>query len=403
MKKNCADAGSRPRRSGTAGGSRRNGYRDGGGAIRVCHMTSAHDTEDVRIFRKECVSLARAGYEVYLVERGNSYDKDGVHMIGVGEIPENRLRRMTEGASAVYRKALDLNADIYHFHDPELLPYGLKLKQKGKAVIFDSHERYPEQIHTKEYLPGPVRSLVANAYDQYERYVLKRLDAVIFPATIGGANPFEGLCRRAAIISNAAVLGEFYDLYDPVAEKKSKQLCYVGGLTEERGITADIKAGFAAGATIALAGSFSSEQYANRLRSMPEFGCVQWRGLLNRREVASLLQESVAGLCTLLNRGQYWKTDNFGIKVYEYMSMGLPVILSCSPYNLSMVDKYHFGICVDPEDTGEIAGAIRYLFEHPDEAKRMGENGRRAVREELNWGVEEKKLLELYDSILETG
>lgn len=38
--------------------------------IKVCHMTSAHGMEDDRIFYKECVSLANAGYEVYLVELG---------------------------------------------------------------------------------------------------------------------------------------------------------------------------------------------------------------------------------------------------------------------------------------------------------------------------------------------
>ena len=113
---------------------------------KVCHMTSVHPPEDVRIFHKECVSLAEAGYEVYLVERGESCEKNGVHIIGLGDLPKNRLKRMTEGAKKVYEKALELDCDIYHFHDPELLPYGLKLKKKGKKVIFDSHENTLEQI-----------------------------------------------------------------------------------------------------------------------------------------------------------------------------------------------------------------------------------------------------------------
>ena len=73
--------------------------------IKVCHMTSAHPAEDIRIFHKECVSLARAGYEVYLVERGASYEKNGVHIVGVGEIPKSRRKRMTEGAKKVYEAA----------------------------------------------------------------------------------------------------------------------------------------------------------------------------------------------------------------------------------------------------------------------------------------------------------
>ena len=91
--------------------------------IKVCHLTSAHDAEDVRIFHKECVSLARAGYQVCLVAHGESYEKNGVRIVGVGELPQSRLKRMTEGGKMVYEAALAVDADLYHFHDPELLPY----------------------------------------------------------------------------------------------------------------------------------------------------------------------------------------------------------------------------------------------------------------------------------------
>ena len=72
--------------------------------IKVCHMTSAHGPEDGRIFRKECVSLANAGYDVYLVERGDSYEKNGVHIVGVGKPSGNRLTRMTTFAKKVSLK-----------------------------------------------------------------------------------------------------------------------------------------------------------------------------------------------------------------------------------------------------------------------------------------------------------
>ena len=50
-------------------------------------MTSAHGAEDTRIFHKECVSLAQGGYDVYLVERGASYDKKGVHIRPLLQLP----------------------------------------------------------------------------------------------------------------------------------------------------------------------------------------------------------------------------------------------------------------------------------------------------------------------------
>lgn len=368
--------------------------------MKVCHMTSAHGPEDVRIFHKECVSLAKAGYEVYEVACGESYDKNGVHVVGVGEIPGNRLKRMTVGAKSVYKKALELDCDIYHFHDPELLPYGLKLKKAGKKVIFDSHERYTYQLRDKPYLPSWISGPIAKLYGLYENHVLCHLDAVIFPCTMDGKNPFEGLCQRTPIISNAAILDEFYHRFDLNHEKKPRQICYVGGLGESRGITVDIRAAAKAGAALALAGDFSSEEYHRTLRNMPEYACVDYRGKLNREQVADLIAESNVGLCTLLDRGQYLHLDTFGIKVFEYLSMGVPVILSKSAYNCRMVEKHDFGICVNPERVDEIADAIQYLIDHPEEARRMGENGRKAVKEAFNWGVEEKKLLGLYEEIV---
>lgn len=367
---------------------------------KVCHITSAHGPEDDRIFYKECVSLAEAGYETYLVQRGSGYEKNGVHIVGFGNPAKNRLKRMTQTARRAYEAALAVDADLYHFHDPELLHYGLKLKKKGKKVIFDSHERYVEQIRIKPYLPPWAAVLAARLYGAYERRVLRRLDAVILPCTFEGKNPFEGQCIRAPIISNAAILGEFYEFYDPTAPKKDRQVCYVGGLTENRGITASIHAAARAGARLTLAGEFSPEDYEDALRAMPEFSCVDYRGRLSRAEVAALLSESRVGLCALLDRGQYWKVDTFGIKVFEYMSMGIPVILSRSTYNQEMAGRYGFGLCVDPENAEEFAAAVQYLLDHPEEARQMGENGRRAVKEEFNWGLEEKKLLALYEDIL---
>ena len=363
-------------------------------------MTSVHDPEDDRVFYKECMSLAAAGYEVYLVAKGESYEKNGVHVVGVGQQTGGRFSRMYGFAKRVYEKALELDADLYHFHDPELMPFGEKLKKRGKKVIFDSHERYTEQLRSKAYIPSVIREPFARVYGWYEDRILRKMDAVIFPCTMSGKNPFEGKCTRAAIISNAAVLSEFFYQFQENAQKKDRLVCYVGGLSESRGITQNILAASAAGAVLALAGDFSSDAYKDQLQQMPEYSCVEYRGRLNRQGVTALLSESHVGLCTLLDCGQYLKIDTFSVKVFEYLSMAVPVILSKSQYNCQMVEKYQFGICVDPENTEEIAAAISYLLDHPDEANQMGKNGRRMIKEAFNWGVEEKKLLALYEDIL---
>ena len=156
---------------------------------RVCHFSSAHAPNDTRIFHKQCASLAREGYDVTLVVKakdsqsvGTTVEK-GVKVIQVPVDASSRLKRMLFGAKSIYRKALEVDADIYEFHDPELLPYGLRLARKGKKVIFDSHEDYPTQIMEKEWIPSGLRRLISGVYRAYETHVVKRLDAVLFPCT----------------------------------------------------------------------------------------------------------------------------------------------------------------------------------------------------------------------------
>lgn len=366
---------------------------------KVCHMTSAHGEEDIRIFHKECTSLANAGYDVYLVERGESREKNGVHIVGVGEILHSRLKRVTEGARRVYEAALGLDCDIYHLHDPELLPYGLKLKNAGKKVIFDSHENYTDQIRDRDYIPSFLTKPTAKLYSAYETKAFGRFDGLIHTCLRFGKDPNAGKCRNIAVIYNLPKNEEFYDRYDPSAEKAENSLCYVGSLSENRGIVQLVRAAHAAGCTLYLAGPFDSDEFRKKLEEMEEYQAVRYAGVLSRDQVCSFVQKCRIGMATLLNVGQYNQDDSLPTKAYEYMALGLPVILSRSPYNVRTMNQYAVGLCVDPTSVDEIAWGIRYILDHPDEAEQMGKNGRKAVREELNWKTEEKKLLSLYETI----
>lgn len=367
---------------------------------KVCHVTSVHPKEDVRIFRKECISLAKAGYDVSLVQQGQSYEKDGVHLIGFGAIASSRIKRILQTSRRAYKKALEVDADIYHLHDPELLSYALKLKRKGKKVIFDSHEFYAEQIKHKSYIPRPFRGIVAKLYSIRQKRIFKKIDGLIYPCLVDGKDPFDGGYRRCAIVNNAPMLEELYDHYDPNIPKGENTVCHIGSLTHNRGITHLVLAAEQTDCTVCLGGKFESAEYEAQIRSLPGFSRVDYLGPLNRQQVLETLQRSRVGIATLLNVGQYDRLWNLPTKVYEYMSLGLPSVLSNTPYISRMAEQYAFGICVDPSDPGQVADAIRYLLDNPEEAKRMGENGRKAICEEFNWSVEEKKLFGLYEDII---
>jgi len=364
---------------------------------RVCHVTSAHPPEDVRIFHKECVSLAEAGYEVYLVQRGGSYEKSGVHLVGFGKVTGGRLKRMTQVARRAYETALALDADIYHLHDPELLPYGMKLKKRGKKVIFDSHENTLEAILEKEWLPACMRKAMYHWYKRQQEGVCRRLDAVV-SVTSNIVAYFRSVNPRTVQIANFPILDEA----TPPSAPRPGTLVFAGGVSRQWNHHAIIQAlEQLSECRYCLCGP-GEEPYLQELRALPAWNQVQYLGRLPHEEVPALLSECAVGMAVLsYSRNSDWKNGTMGnTKIFEEMMAGLPVV--CTDFVLwrEFVDRWHCGICVDPENADEIAAAVRYLLDHPEEARRMGENGRSAVKEEFNWGVEEKKLLALYEEIL---
>ena len=192
---------------------------------KVCHVTSVHPPEDVRIFQKECVSLARAGYDVTLVQQGGDYEKDGVHILGFGDIAPNRFQRMLMTAWRAYRRALEADADVYHLHDPELLPYGLKLKKKGKKVIFDSHENTLESILQKEWIPAPLRKMVYHWFKAHQEGVCRQLNAVI-SVTPNIVEYFRSINSRTVQVANFPILPA---KMPPLPERSDRTLVFAGG------------------------------------------------------------------------------------------------------------------------------------------------------------------------------
>ncbi len=360
--------------------------------VKVCHMTSAHPPEDVRIFHKECVSLAQAGYEVYLVERGESYEKNGVRVIGVGEMPGKRLKRMTEGARRVYEAALSLDCELYHLHDPELLPFGLKLKKRGKKVIFDIHENTSDSIMEKRYIPQGARALLSGSYRAFEASVCKRLDALI-TVTPTQTEYFRRLHAETVEVSNFPVWCDAYR--QPSFQRKA--LVFAGGIApqwdHERIICALEKL---PDAEYVLCGG--ENRYLESLKALPGWEKVEYRGRIPHEKVSETMAECMVGAALLLpGRNTAGEIGTMGnTKIFEEMIAGLPVV--CTDFALwrAFVEKYECGICVDPTDEQAILSAFSYLLENPEEARRMGENGRRAIREEFNWKSQAERLVQLY-------
>ena len=367
--------------------------------MKICHVTSVHSPEDGRIFRRACVSAKKAGYDTYLIQKGDTYEKLGVHIVGIG-IPKksSRMYRMTVFSNKAYQAALDVDADLYHIHDPELLPFARKLKKKGKKVVFDSHENYSDMILRKVNIP--FNRLFGRIIYSYMEKTYKEIDGVTYPSDDEYYRRLEKICKRSCLSRNYPWKRELYDKYDEALEKEKNTACFIGTLSAGHGIVEIIKACYNAGFKLYLAGTFYSSEFKKKVFSMPEYSCVEYMGVINRDQVLQTLQKTEIGLCILHNVGQFYTMQTLSTKIYECLAMGMPVILNNSPYNQRITNEMGFGVCVDPMDIEGIKDTLIKLSKDQEYKKHLSDNGRKASRDCFCWDIEQIKLLSMYESIL---
>lgn len=363
---------------------------------RVCHMTSVHPWDDVRIFHKECRSLAGAGFDVHLVACGpEPRQLDGVTVHSVLRSKSGRLGRMLWTARGVYRAGKALNADIYHFHDPELLPYGLLLKWRGKKVIYDAHEDVPRDILSKPWIAPWLRRRIASAFEWFEDWAVHRLSAVV-AATPHIARRFLPLNARSVDINNYPTQNEL--MSDMGAATVGRTICYVGGVTRIRGAVEMVAALEYVDAKLILAGKIENSALESELRSMPGWAKVDYRGLVSRAAVREIFFESRAGLVLFHPEPNHF--DAQPNKLFEYMSAGLPIVASDFPLWRDLLDKVGAGVCANPLDPRAIAACISELLDDKERAMQMGAAGRQAVADTYRWEKETGKLIALYGDLL---
>ncbi|MCD6681070.1 MAG: glycosyltransferase family 4 protein [Burkholderiaceae bacterium] len=324
-------------------------------------------------------------------------DEVAIHDVGASS---GRLDRMWGGARRVLAKAREIDADLYHFHDPELLPAGLQLKRMGKRVVFDAHEDVPLQILGKPYLGPVARQLVSRAFAAFESRAAARFDAIV-AATPAIRGKFATMNPVVVDINNFPLPGEL--VADPVTAQERRDVCYVGGITEIRGVLELVSAmgRVRSPARLKLCGTFAEPEVAAAARRDAGWARVDEMGQLTRDQVRHVLSGCFAGIVTFHPLPNHVEAQPN--KMFEYMSAGVPVIASDFPLWREVVLENNCGTCVDPRNADDIARAIDTLANDPALVAEMGEKGRSAVRDRFNWTIEEAKLLDLYASLLSRG
>lgn len=358
----------------------------------VTHITSAHPRYDVRIFLKECSSLAANGHTVNLIVSdgmGNE-NKNNVNIIDAGAKPSNRFARMTATVKTVYASAVSTNADIYHLHDPELLTLSPHLLKKGK-VIYDVHEDLPRQILSKHWIPTFLRSTASFLAEKVENHFARKVSGII-TATPFIAKRFKGINSNVEDINNFPRLEEFENIKrQPSTENIA---CYTGGISSIRGIFEMVKAMEYVDGKLVLAGTFSDPKERKIAQSLPGWDKVIELGFCDRKKIQEILGSAKVGLVLFHPVPNH--LDAQPNKLFEYMASGLPVIASDFPLWIEIINSTGCGKCVDPLDHKQIADCMNWFFNNKHKMLEMSTAGRISVKIHYNWKNEEEKILIFY-------
>jgi glycosyltransferase involved in cell wall biosynthesis len=358
-----------------------------------------HPPFDIRIFHKECRTLAAAGYDVvFVVPHEHDEVVNDVRVRAVSK-PRGRLDRPRKIIWEVLRAAIAEDADLYHFHDPELVLVGLLLKARGKKVIYDVHENAPEDILTKAYLPKPLRHLLSRVVAVIEGIGAQAFDGIV-PVTAHIAKRFP--VEKTMVIQNFPILSELAEAAKRPYQERANAALYVGIISAERGVLEMVRAmplvNPKHGCRLHLVGNFVPLTLEAQAREESDWAQTEFHGHQPRDRVASLLADSRIGL-VLFHPGPN-HTDAQPNKLFEYMAAGVPLVASDFPRWRELIEPFDCGLLVDPLDPSAIAKAIEWLLEHPQVAEEMGKRGQRAAEEVYNWEREGQKLVNFYQRIL---
>lgn len=367
--------------------------------LHICHISSVHTTIDTRVFYRECVSLAKY-FEVTLIAVGNQSGMiDGVKVIGLPK-PKGRLSRILFLTRRVYQLAKQTHADIYHFHDPELIPYAILLKKQGKQVVYDVHENVTESMRAKSWLP--LKWLFIALYLRFDAWAAKHMHLILAEASYMDVYQRRYPNKQFTLIRNFAPAQMFKPLAHTNRSQQPLHIFYMGSLDHLYCIIPMIESIYelkqrGLEARLLLVG-WLSKSIENEIKQLPYWNTIQslisFHGYLDVKDGYKLSANCCMGY-SFVSENKNVK-ESIPRKLYEYLQVGLPVISSGHPLYRHMVEQNQVGFCID-ENTGKaMADAVEKLYRDKNLLNTFANNSIQCGQARYNWEEEEKKLIGFY-------
>jgi glycosyltransferase involved in cell wall biosynthesis len=365
----------------------------------VCHLSSVHVATDTRIFYRYCSHLSQK-YKVTLIA---VHPKDE-HLQGIHIVPfqrfKNKLLRVFFTWILMFFKAIRTPADLYHLHDPELIPCGLLLRFLGKKVVLDIHENVAEDIFDKPWIPA--KKILYACFHFFEKKAVKRFPIIL------AEHSYEPRYKKMGADFTTVLNYPDLPFFAPFAEnvnRKTNRIFYMGILLESRGLQQVAEALYILKKQgHLLQFDVVGELYSSlekQLHALPFWGEVseqiQFHGRLTLEKGYAISRNAAVGMCIIQPMKN--SVGSYPTKMFEYMAIGLPQVTSDFPLYRSVVEENDVGICVNPSNPSEIAAAILSVLQHLEQAENMQQNGLQAAHK-YPWSGEMEKVYSLYSRLL---
>jgi glycosyltransferase involved in cell wall biosynthesis len=365
------------------------------------HVTVVHGRYDIRILFKQCASLCQSGLgsvSLFVADDMGDEQWEGVKIRDVGKHGFGRFGRAVLGSIAMWRALREVRPALVQVHDPELLPLALALRATGTRVVFDMHENLPKEILTKEWISKPLRWLLSRFAGAFQRFACNLIPTVFAETSYAVDFPS---ARAGVVVLNYPLLGRLREIRPPKAPTFT--IGYIGVVSVERGaevatnaIERINEAGISAHGLFVgpVAGELATRIAFSRAVAT---GKVELTGRLAPTDGWPLIATCWVGIAVLGSSPNF--VDSYPTKLFEYMALGLPVVVSDFPLWRAIVDGCGCGLLVDPSDASAVSAALRWMYEHPERALEMGARGRAAALANYSWDSQFEKLADLYRTL----
>lgn len=368
--------------------------------IKICHLSSVHFALDTRIFYRMCKHLSHQ-YEVHLIAVHPSEELREKVYIHPFKRYHNRKLRILFGWLIMFFKAIKVNARVYHLHDPELIPCGMLLRLMGKKVILDIHENIAEDIFDKPWIRN--QKFIFRIFSFFEMIACRMFYIVL--AETSYEKRYRSKAKNCYTILNYCDL-DFFSRFNKTSYNHGLNLYYIGIILENRGILQIAEAihqlkqeGYQA--NFHCVGELYSD-LDRKIKQLPYYGEIQdqlhFYGRLPLEEGYEISKDMDIGMCIIWPMKN--SVESYPTKLFEYMSIGLPIISSNFPLYRKTVEGNFSGICVDPLNPTEIKNAILAIHTDVEKSELMAKSGKLAVKNQFNWESQTRVLTRVYEDIL---